>query len=349
VVTVVVFFGPLLVLAIATLPNLLHPTNDLKVPFLRDWNLLFIGLVTLPLLVTLLLIDKAFISREVSSLLVSGAVVIDKCSPVDFRNQWAVRYRKANLLGQLIGVVVGVIAFLDNYYFFTSNASLGIWHTVNGSLTAPGWAYTVWTVPTLFGVLTLFAVRTITTIRFLKDLAEVSSVVPLPFHPDGAAGMAAVGRLGLRTQCLVVTGGVNVLLALLVAEARNPGSSPHYALVVFTALYVLGAPFLFLGPLLPFHKRMRWRKKLAMEEVGRALEEGYARVMEKLRLCKVCNDECEQITRLRDIRSMVMSIPVWPVGSSTAKAFLAAYALPLAAGSVSALVRKLVEHAVIPG
>jgi len=329
--TALVCFGPLMICALLTMPNLHRPTATLAVPFLRDWNAIFIALVMIPTLITSLLTEKGHISSTLGSLLASRSILLNQTTPKDFWKAWTDRYRMINLWGQVAALVVGAIASVDNYRFFTHNDSLGMWQADGGHMTATGWWFTAFLVPLLFATSVFLAFRAIALLGLLRSLVAVSTVTVKPFHADNAGGLGEVGRIGLRYQVIFAVGGLNVCLAVLVAGTRNPADTPHYALLLCGVLYLVFAPIIFLGPLLPFHRIMIQSKTADMKKIADILHGVYMRFLAHPSDGEASDGDSEMIVRLQSLKALAAHMPSWPIDSSTAHQFIVAYAIPVAA------------------
>ena len=138
---------PLLIAARATLPSLTEPYGQVLLPFLRDWNVMFMFLVTMPALVAYLVNDQRVLTtalgrtvrEEILELSVADADHI-------VRGMEEVILRWVNLSAQVIGATIGVAVASMNYRVY-SPARVGYW-TMNGDhLTGAGVRVSLGRVP----------------------------------------------------------------------------------------------------------------------------------------------------------------------------------------------------------
>lgn len=300
---------------------------ELTRTMLRDVNLVFAVVVTLPTLVRLLLTDRSVLRTCIASLFRRGVLDSTPERLMQFRLKWERYYRRINIAGQLAGIPVALLAVWLNYYLLTLKyTSPKI--SMDG-LTIQGYLFLFWQIPALFIVGTLCTFRGILGVIFLLRLFRNCSVRPNLFHPDNCGGFRAVGRYTLRNQCALAVCGFNVLLMIGVMLGTYRGS-PVASGFIFTGvvLYVLVAPFVFMGPLLPLHKHMASAKESQVDSIGLEIQTVYETVKEHIEQQGGARADTEPIERLFKLSALVRSMSTWPVDTAMVRNFLGAYTFP---------------------
>lgn len=322
------------IVALTVLPSPWSPGDELKLPFLRDPNTALLSLVTLPVLVCLLLSERATLplrTAEVVSPSTDEARVEEAQKLVHI---WERRYGTANTVGQLLGIVAAIAASWLVYALIAgwpSGKPLGHWGHLGGHTNAAGWVLLLLPLPLLFWALTFYVFRAVTTVRFLDALVKGSWVEVDLFHHDSCGGLRPVGRIGLRNQVLVAAGGVNIVAVFYVLHTLGEGLLLHILVVVVGLIYVVCGPLVFLGPLLPFRRIMLAERTTRLSEVASRLRREYDRVMKSDPDHEGFRGGLDLVKELRELREYVSRMPVWPFDTSTLRKFLAAFSAPFAA------------------
>jgi len=325
---VAVTYVPLLLTALVSPSPLIARSSTLRLPFLDDWNVAFMFLVSFPSLMVLLITDDSALRDALHRVQQDGVVVIDGERAVALISKWQRRFRIINVVGYGTGLVAGaVIAYLN--YVAYAPPSVGYWIAARGRLLLSGDVF-LWCVFLFYGFIPLVVCRTIGISMLLRDIVSISTLRLLPFHPDRCGGLKPVGRLGLRTQYALSVFGINLLS--LVAISLWALSVPRllYALMIAAAIaYTIVGPVVFMGPLLPFRSGMLRTKAELMGEVAQRLRVELLRLRQQLRSGPITKDDEELIERLRKLCAVIDELPVWPFDASTLRRFVTAYVLPI--------------------
>ena len=333
--TVFLFFLFPLIVAFFSLPALMHPTIGVNVPYLRDLNVLFMFLVTLPVLVTLLLSERSLLPSRIAEVERAKVLVIDKdkIAPlIEFFDRWRFKYGCVNIISQVAGILIGITIAWANYNALTSGHS-PTWQITNGQINPAGWGYLAFQIPVFYFVVSVYLARGVATIIFLNNLVQAPpvSVVVDPFAPDKAGGLRPIGQIGLRNQYVLATGGINLVFMIIVARSLGVSQEMTRLVIAATLLYVVGGPLMFIGPLLPFRRSMLKKKKKEMKAIGERLRREYDRTIDTLDKEEMPKGQLQSIKELEELRAFVAKTPVWPFDTSTCRKFLAAYILPILA------------------
>jgi len=343
--TVVLFYILPLVLACFELPFLwTRQPPTLLVPYLRDWNVQFMFLFTLPTLVMLLLSERSMLGKRIADLLEADILrVNDPDSLEGFLNRWSRTYRFVNLAGQSLGLGIGVLVALANYYFLAYDQP-PLWQLSGGSITISGWLAIAVLYPLFYYIAIFYIVRVFTTIRFLGRLVKTEFVVVRlkPFSPDNSGGLSPIGDIGIRNQLVLATGGINVALLLLIVGALDPTPMLLVLLLAAVLLYLVAAPWMFLGPLLPFRASMSESKRKMLKVIGDNMQELYLRI-ENTRQPSELVSISKDMETIEGLRAVVQKAPVWPFDAATLRRFIVLYVVPVLTMAGTAFASEVVQ------
>src|SRR6185503_12642754 len=109
-----VTFLPLVLSALLSPFSLVTPTATHRLPFLCDWNVLFMFLVSFPCLMILTVTDQDELVRALETVQADGTIAISDTQKYQLTTRWQTNFHVANVVGQLLGLVVGsVVAYLN--------------------------------------------------------------------------------------------------------------------------------------------------------------------------------------------------------------------------------------------
>jgi hypothetical protein len=307
-------------------PALLQPAGTVKLPLLKDLNVLCMFAVSLPLIL-------AFVADDI--------LVIAPANARNLAARWRVRFAKINFRAQLLAVLVGLAVAFANYRAY-HDPKIGFWTSGVAGFSRTGWIY-IFAVFVFYWVATVFVIRSIWVSLFLRDLVSLSKVALVPFHPDHCSGLRPVGTLGLRNQYTLSIVGINVLL-LYVVYPHYLGALPNAVeglLVAALVAYIVCGPPIFAGPLLPFRAGMKKAKQELVAIVAKRLRREMVLIRNRLDTGEITKEDEELVERLRKIGAFVEEFPVWPFDAYTLGKFGTAYLMPLLASSAFALLKEI--------
>lgn len=328
-----VTYLPLLFSALISQLPIARRTTDVHLPFLFDWNVAFMFLVSFPVLLTLTLRDESVLFSSMGRIQTDGVLVVPDSEWDSLCARWKKRFRLLNLTAQALGLVAGGLLSWLNYKTYAP-PQVGFWIASHGRLLPVGFVF-LWCIAVFYALLPVYVLRNAGISYFLKDLVEHSEINVLPFHPDQSGGLRPVGEIGLRNQYGLTVVGVNVVLLVFVSVQylQAPQSLYHLMVAAGIAYLVLG-PIVFVGPLLPFRGGMLRTKTELMSEVAQRLRIELHRLHEQLLTGQITKDDEELIDRLRKLGSVIDQLPVWPFDFGTLRRFLSAYITPLLGAGV---------------
>lgn len=338
---IAVLYLPLLAAARLSPLPIWSKTADLSLPFLRDANIAFTFLVSVPILVILLVTDEKVLRASLQQVQEEGIVSIDPVAVEALRATWNMRFRVINLVSQIAGIGVGLLLswVTANIYF---DSSIGFWIASEGHLVQPVGAVYLMCITVLYAIILLYVVRSVAISIFLADVVKRAEIRMFPFHPDKCGGLSPVGRLGLRNQYTLTVLGLNIaILALMSIRVLNPTVSLYTLLIAATAAYVILGPVVFVGPLLPFRNGMLRARNEWARDVASVLRVEVDNLRTKVRTGRFTSADAEALERLQKLGGVIDELPVWPFDSKTLRRFGTAYALPLGVPLLLDLVKWL--------
>ena len=339
-IAVLVTLLPLLVMACLGPLSLTTPSKEHPLPFLYDWNVLFMFLVSFPCLVLFIVKDQYLLSSSLRSVQLDGTVTIAEAPATTLTIRWQKLFHIANWSAQVLGSVVGLVVAYFNYVTYIQ-ASVGFWISNGGRLLPVGYVY-LYCIFLFYAFAPVYVIRNIAIAFFLRDIVANAQLRLLPLHPDKSGGLRPVAQIGLRNQYVLTLFGVNVVLLVAVSFRYLAVPTSLYGLIAAAIIaYLVLGPLVFVGPLLPFRAGMLRTKSELMSEVARRVRVELQRVRAKINKEEPITKEDEElIDRLRKIGAVIDELPVWPFDAGTWRKFLTAYVIPVV-GSVGYPLAKL--------
>lgn len=323
-----VTFLPLVLSALLSPFSLVTPTATHRLPFLCDWNVLFMFLVSFPCLMILTVTDQDELVRALETVQADGTITISDTQKYQLTTRWQTNFHVANVVGQLLGLVVGsVVAYLN--YLAYAPASVGFWIANNDHLLPAGVVF-LFCIFLFYTLVPIYIIRNVAVSLLFRDIVAHSQLHMLPLHPDKSGGLRPVGRLGLRNQYALSLLGINVVLLVTVSILYLDIPAPLNTLMIVAVLaYLVLGPAVFVAPLLPFRGGMLRSKSQLLGEVAQRIRRELERLRTQLPSGPILKEDEELIERLRKIGAVIEELPVWPFDATTLRKFLAAYAIPI--------------------
>jgi hypothetical protein len=342
---IAVAFLPLLFSALLSPIPLFAPSPpEHPLPFFRDWNMLFLFIVSFPAILILTATDQRFLVRALKEVKSAGTLTISDEEKDRLALRWYRRFLNINIVGQGVGILIGICLAYSTIQAL-SLPQTGHFIVHDGKLLPVGFVY-LYCIFLFYTLLFVYMVRIISISLLLRDIVAHSRLKMLPLHPDNCGGLGPVGRIGLRNEYALTLLGINVVLFLLVDSLYLHVSFSLAALMAAAVIaYLAIAPFVFLAPLLPFRSAMERNKSELIAPVVQRIRKELDRLPEKLSSGQSCKDDKERLEELRKIRDVIDELPVWPLDSGTLTKFATAYMvpiiIPILTGSVVALAKYI--------
>ena len=339
--SVLVTYVPLAIAAmLGPLPVLPSPGGP-RLPFLADWNVAFMLLVSFPAMMMSIVTDQRELASALRRVQLDGVMVLSRERASQVVAAWAPRWPVINAAGYAVGAALGAAISYLNFQTF-SNPAVGYWIAADSRLVLPGYFFLA-CVFVFYALIPVCVFRTLAISLFLRDAVAHASLRMMPFHPDRCGGLRPVGRLGLRNQWLLTILGLNIVtLGLMVLYLEMHGSIEVMPIAASIAYLIVG-PAVFVAPLLPFRNGMLRTKAELMAEVSERLRIELQRLRKQLPAGVITKEDEELIERLRKIGTIIDQLPVWPFDAGTLKGVVTAYAVPIGAG-VYPMINFIVEH-----
>jgi hypothetical protein len=322
-------YGLLIVIAAATylLANGDMPSH--RLPLHRDWNIMFMFLVSFPTLVTLTITDDAVLRSALQRIQRDGILMLPNTGAArQVTAAWEQRFARINVLALVAGIAMGLSVVRINYVAYTP-PSLGFWIADRGRLLPVGYVF-FFCIFLFYVVVPIILARSAAISLLLRDIVSQARLSLLPAHPDRCGGLRPIGRVGLRNQYALSVCGINVVLLYAVSYAYlDMGSNLRSLVVAAIVAYVAMGPLVFLGPLLSFRQGMLATKIELLSEVAQRLRIELRRLRQQLPEGQITKADEELVERLRKIGAVIEELPVWPFDASTLKKFVSAYVIPL--------------------
>lgn len=339
--SVAITFFPLLIAALLGPLSLTKITPTHKLPFLYDWNVLFMFLVSFPSLVVCIANDQNILLSSLKRVEADETLMIDMENASRLCILWQKRFRKINYIGYVFGLIAGAVVVYFNYVAYTPT-SVGYWIAENGSLVPVGFVllYCVFLFYCLVPVLIL---RIVGVTLLLRDIVAYSRLCILPLHPDKSGGLRPMGSLGLRNQYLLTIFGLNIVFMMAVPFRYLQAPSTLYTLTATAVIaYLILGPVIFMAPLMPFRKAMLATRNELMMAVSRRLCIELERLNLQMKSEAIAKDDADLIERLQKIASVIDQLPTWPFDANTMRKFIVAFVIPVVSSFIPKVVFKFV-------
>jgi multisubunit Na+/H+ antiporter MnhE subunit len=328
---VVLTFVPLALGAALSPLSLVTADGALRLPFLYDWNVAFMFLVSFPCVLMLTVTDQRMLARAIKNMKTDGTITISETDESTLTARWNDFFRKTNPAGQIAGVLVGAVVAYFNYRAYVP-AEVGFWIAKNDHLLPVGYVF-LYCIFLFYALTTLYVFRSIAISLMLRDVVAHAQLHMLPLHPDRCGGLLPVGRLGLRNQYVLSLFGLNIVLLVTVSlHYLDVQESLNGLIAAAVIAYLVLGPIVFMAPLLPFRSGMLKNKNELMSEVAQRLRTELDRLRGQLPSGSITKDDEDLIERLRKIGAVIEGLPVWPFDASTLRRFVTAYIVPVASG-----------------
>ena len=340
--TMLITYGGLLITALLSPPSIYIPSQNVKIPFLLDMNLIWMFSISLQIIFIFLITERIMIPAGLGKLKEASVLSIDNNNANKLKKSWERKYKTSNIVGQIIGFIVGISVSIANYTTFTQ-VGFKSWQAINGNVHLVGW-YSLFCVFVFYFALMVLVTRNFTTSFFLKEVVENSTLQIVPFHPDKCGGLHPVGNFGLRNQYLLSLVGVNIIL--LFRNTVFLGTNVQLLILAISAalFYVTIGPIGFISPLLPFRNAMQRDKSRLMNLVANRVKMDFNRIIQLIKDGKMTKEDDELLTRYKNIGELIERLPVWPFDVETLTKFFSAYLLPLLILVVNLFLPKIISY-----
>ncbi len=174
--------------------------------------------------------------------------------------------------------------------------------------------------------------------RALRPPAEVRV---WPLHPDKCGGLKAINSYAMGLAYLATISGFG-LAALAFNSSRAGNLSGDWFLWFLMAIYMLGAPAVFFGPLWATHAHMQRVKEEHLQTISERFQKEYKETQKVIR--EGSEDLSPRISKLDQLRQLYQAtdaFPVWPFDLPSLRRFLLAFAAPLVTTALTIILERL--------
>jgi hypothetical protein len=196
--------------------------------------------------------------------------------------------------------------------------------------------------PVIYGALISLA-RFLMGLAFTRRLFRSFTTQINPLHPDGSAGLGAVGRM-LAVSVLIATAigaGAMAMIIVDLSAGRNPFARAETW--VAGLMYLVALPLLFLGWLWEPRRAMLTAREESLrpwaDEFKRSIPEAVPSSQDDTDKIKANTERLAEIKRQYEL--LQETYPVWPIRAPALNRLLATSLLPLITSLLSSLVPNI--------
>lgn len=341
-------FGiPLLVAWLTMGSEIYRPIDpsEIRVPFLFDWNMNFLMLVTVPTIVVMILAETNLIGNSICHIQSDGLLMWKDNQENEFCYKWKARYAIWNRIAVLIGSIFGLI---------------GVWlNTESQHLPHFGWAFrpestaSTWILIiqtfVFIWILAFGLVRYLTHIFFFLSLNSNATINIHFYHPDGCGGLKSISFIGLRIIYVGAILIVNlfilyyILCKIFPSFNKNVGGLSVVTISFYLLMlcWIVILPILFIGPIIPFHKTMVSQKCAILDSIANTQRDLIPNPKDKSENGQIGFGLLKRIKDLDETISIVRRFPEWPIDTPIKIKFSLAITSPVIAKLITTLASEL--------
>jgi hypothetical protein len=343
---IVVFasYGVPLILAARLNALFLTSGSPLRMGYLRDINVFVMTVVCLPVLIVLQIKETLLIPEVIDDIVDNRIIWFDSETTSDPTGQFVEQARRgiklANIVGQLFGIVVAFIVIYINRNAQSTLHGLSF-QTVGaepGNLNTVGWFYLFGQLGLFYFVLSHSVIRMITTTAFFYRLTNTFEFDINPLSAPSIGGLGPVSRIGILYQLGVAVFGINVGSTIYVMWILGDGV-PHSITLVAVAVYLCIAPIAFMGPLVPFRRKIMEAKNKHLSAIGERVRVDSEFLYSAIKFGDSLQGLHKNLRRSMEVYSSVQKFPEWPLEYRTIQKF----GVVLVSSPVSALIVWLID------
>ena len=326
-IVIMVTFEPLLITAYLELPTFTKETASLKLPFLWDFNMLFMLLISFPMLIYFAVSDQPVLINAIKNVTRDNIISISIENAQNLVRKWENRFKNFNILSRVCGIMFGGLAVYLNYIMWSS-PNVGFWAYNGTRFYTTGLVY-LYCVFSFYYIISVYIIRIGSITLFLQDIVKCADVRLNPLHLDRCGGLSPVGKIGLRHQYPLAVIGVNLVIFYF-WDLHYLGHSAiiNVVLIILVVAYFIVGPLIFFLPLIPFHEPMiNFKSKLA-KEFSMILQGKLDRIRMDISDKAILKEAGDIIIMLKEIIIPFRNLPVWPFDTETRSKFFMSYLPP---------------------
>lgn len=313
-------------------------------PYLHDVNLTMMLVVCLPALIISHLREAHLLPQAMSQLVAQGTAIWKRSVATEFVDNWQRIYRKINALAILIGIGGAILVIWINYMALQDNYGKS-WQTAHMNapqVNMPGWFFLIVQIGLFWFLLTYQFVRMFGGMALLTSYARSALIRVNPLHPDRVGGLRPVARIGIQNQLIVAIVGVNIGSLFVVLQMLGEATSIWIGVIASIA-YLIIAPIVFVGPLIPFRPHMLRSKAEYLHAIADQFRDDLEVVLRYLNDDQASSTKLEKLERLSAVHARIARLPEWPLDTTTIRRFGATLLTPAVSVLISWLFKKIIE------
>jgi hypothetical protein len=322
-----VTFLPLLVSGYIELPTFTKEIGNLKLPFFWDFNMLFMLLISFPMLLYFAVSDQPILINAIKNVTRENILSISIENAQNLVKKWENRFKKFNIISRLCGIMFGGLAVYVNYIMWSS-PNVGFWAYNGTRFYATGLVY-LYCVFSFYYIISVYIIRIGSITLFLQDMVKYAEVTLNPLHLDRCGGLSPVGKIGLRHQYPLAVIGVNlVIFYFWDLHYLGRPAIINIVLIILVVAYFIVGPLIFFLPLIPFHEPMINFKSKLVNEFSLILQGKLDRIRTDISDKAIIKEGGDIIIMLKEIIIPFKNLPVWPFDTETLSKFFMSYLPP---------------------
>jgi hypothetical protein len=339
--TVLITWIPPLVIALVSGHNITQVTNELALPYLHDINMMTALWICLPAFIVLYARDTGYIAEIMTSLAKDGPAKWTVEGARAFRDHRQDIYKIWNKRSAIICLFLTLVVIFLNILTIIQTPGKA-WVSIDvGTRFASYEGYWFLAVQLLCYWFMVFyqIARMIMGMYLLSAYARHTSsetkTLKLeinPLHPDRVGGLRPIARLGLQNQTMVAILSIN--LGALIVVLDTIGSIMWMGWLA-AATYIVVAPAVFIGPLLPFRKHVLNAKHSYLSRIAKQFKQDLDATLDDQDDAQRDSERLDRIERLTHIHERISRLPEWPLDTSTITKSVGVFMSPVVSVLVS--------------
>ena len=215
-------------------------------------------------------------------------------------------------------------------------------HTDFPNFNLLGWWFLFGQIGPFYFVLTLLILRLFAGIAFLADFARSAAISVNPLHPDKVGGLKPVATIGLQNQIIVAIVGINIGTMFFTLQTIGEGS-PLWMEALAVTTYLVLAPIVFVGPLIPFRRHLIAGKSAYLSRIGHQFKRDLDDLVDSMENDPDSYARLQKLDRLTALNDRIARLPEWPLDTTTVRRFAAIFLTPALSVIIPWIVGMIVE------
>jgi hypothetical protein len=174
---------------------------------------------------------------------------------------------------------------------------------------------------------------------FAKQEAKVK-----PLHPDGAGGLALMGKFSANLGYAIGSLGLALSVNIFQHLVNNNSILNDYILMISIIVYICLSPIIFFLPLWTGHSSMIAYRNRLLKETSTEFDKIFAQLHAQRNKNSDKNEPLlKKINQLTEARNLIKQFPTWPFDANAIRKFLSLVFSPLILGLVSTIIDFIVQ------